>query len=238
MSTAGSDRPYKGTFVEADRNGEYVNLGRNYKVKIEGSLLVLSELRIPLVKVKSAERVGPGAALVFLDGRNVAKLLMLTTNNLFGLSIGRNKHLNEFVDCVNLATERAKAAVSGNELAAAQAAAPADTCHDCGVRGGEPLAFGRVYGFVSITRWTTSPGVYCKAHATKRGVRSLLLTGLLGWWSLVGFLRTSSFIRLNARSLHQHSTLPAPLIKAMTLAAYLPAALVVLLIYEVVAGSS
>jgi hypothetical protein len=105
--------------------------------------------------------------------------------------------------------------------------APPDTCHDCQSGGGAPVAFGTMFSMIAYSQWSTKQGVFCKEHATSRGISALLTTGFLGWWSLRGLLYSPILTVMNIMSLWRHSKLSKPAVLALGTCAFTPGALIV-----------
>jgi hypothetical protein len=157
MDTAAAK--YSGKLFLADEDGNYLGLSRKYDVHITDDSIVLSEIRLPLLKIQRAERLGSGACLLYLDAKGILNRLHLTTSDLFG--IGRKRKIHAFLSAVNAAVAHAKLDAPPEVVIAAQKSAPSDTCHDCGInallatgllgwwslRG---LIFAPIYTFINI----------------------------------------------------------------------------------------
>jgi hypothetical protein len=224
LATA-SAKPYKATFVQADEAGDYVNLGSQYKVRISDDTLMLSKERIPLIKVLKTGRIGKGVELIYLDAKKVPTRVLLTTSTLFG--IGREKRLGRLIEEIESAISAATRKTPQQDIAEARQVASADTCHDCGETGGQLLKFGEVYSAVLFARWSSSSGVYCKKHATLRGLRATLLTGAIGWWSPWGVFIAPVYLGRNLKSLWTFSNVPKPLVAVLGIACFLPVLVIV-----------
>jgi hypothetical protein len=215
---------YSGKLFLADEDGNYYGLSRKFDVRITADAIVLSEIKVPLLKVQRAERLGSGAYLQYVGPNGLPTRICLTTSDLFG--IGRNKKITAFLEAVNSSIAVTRKNAPAEQVVAAQKTAPSDTCHDCQARGGVPLAFGTMFSVVVFSQWSTKEGVFCRDHATRRGISALLTTGLLGWWSLRGLFFAPALTVMNIRSLWRHSTLSKPAVLALSACAFLPAALI------------
>lgn len=159
-----------------------------------------------------------------LDPKGLPTRIFLTTSDLFG--IGRKKKLNAFIEAVEESVTGARRAAPPEEVVSSQKTVPPDICHECGARGGAPVAFGTILSAIVYSQWSTKEGVYCKEHATGRGVRALLTTGLAGWWSLRGSICLPPYTIMNIRSLWSHSTLSRPQVVALGICAFAPGLLI------------
>jgi hypothetical protein len=219
---------YSGILFLADEGGKYLGLSRKYNARITDDSLFLSELRIPLLAVQRADRLGTGAYVQYVDPSGLPTRICLTTSDIFG--IGRKKKITAFLDAVNSQLPRTRKAAGSQQVSAAQKTAPTDTCHDCRCGGGVPLAFGNVVSVIVYSQWSTRQGVFCKKHSTDHGVTALLMTGLLGWWSLRGLFMSPVYTFMNASSLWRHSTLAKPAVLGLVACAVLPPILMIALI--------
>lgn len=222
MDTAAAK--YSGKLFLADEDGNYLGLSRKYDVRITDDTLILSEITIPLLKIQRAERLGSGARLLYLDAKGMLNRLHLTTSDLFG--IGRKEKIQAFISAVDAAVAAAKKDAPAEVVVAAQKSAPSDTCHDCHERGGAPGTFGTILSFIVYVQWSTKEGVFCKKHATSHGLNALVVTALLGWWSLRGLIFAPIYTFMNITSLWRHSTLGRPAIMALGAVAFAPGILI------------
>jgi len=218
---------YKATFAQADEDGDYVDMGRSYTIAIDTEHLTLAKERIPWLKVLKVERVGNGVAITYFDARKIPTKVMLTTSNIFGIAIGRAKKLDELVAVLEEAVNSALGGTPSEAIAEAREMAPPDTCHDCGQRGGVRLGFGKIWSAVLLSRWSSTTGVYCKRHATIRGLRATLVSGAIGWWSPWGAFIAPVYLVRNIRSLWRHSNIPKLLIGVLAVLAFLPVVAIV-----------
>lgn len=218
-----TQRPiYKASFRQANKYGDYVDMGHEYRVAIDNQVLMLAKERIPLLKVISVEMIGNGVGIAFFDDNQIPKTVVLTTSNFFGIAFGRSKKLNGLVDELNAAVHLARSAATAHDIAQAQAMAPPDSCHDCGGQGGTVLKFGVIWSLLLLSRWSYTSGVYCRKHATIRGLRSTFISGCAGWWSLWGFFITPGILITNLRSLWLHSSVPKVVVCLLGATALLP----------------
>lgn len=222
MDTAAAK--YPGKLFLADEDGNYLGLSRKFDVHITDDSVVLSEISIPLLKIQRAERLGSGARLLYFDAKGMLNRLHLTTSDLFG--IGRKEKIHAFLSAVNTAIADAKKDAPPEVVIAAQKSAPSDTCHDCHERGGAPGTFGTIFSFLVYAQWSTREGVFCKKHATSHGLNALVVTALLGWWSLRGLIFAPFYTFMNVCSLWRHSTLRKPAIVALAVVAFAPGLLI------------
>lgn len=216
---------YPSTLFSADSKGNYLGLSKKYEVQISEDSVNLSKLCIPLLKIQKVERIGSGMFLQYLDPKGLPTRIFLTTSDIFG--IGRKKKIDAFISAVKTSAVSARKAARPEEIASSQEAAPADTCHDCGARGGVPGTFRTMRSLIFFSQWSIQRGVYCKQHATRHGISALLKTGFLGWWSLRGIFFSPAYISMNASALWRNSTLSKPMILALTLCAVALPALIV-----------
>jgi hypothetical protein len=216
---------YETKLVQADDKGNYVDLGKSYKIKITHSDLLVNRQVIPLRNILQVDRVGKGVSLLFLDRNNVKSQLFFTKSGF-----GRENHLEMIVEQLKLALYKAKAGVDPEEI---PEEAPPDTCHECGERGGQPLNFGSIVSFFLVAKWKSVSGVYCKKHAARIGLQKLLTTWFLGWWSPWGLFFAPSYIITNTRSLLAHSSLPSALVYLLGAMAFSPLLIVVPFIVKI-----
>lgn len=202
-------------------------MGKRYAISIGEEFLVIDKQKIPLLRVLEAKRVGKGVSVVYLNDLKILTLIMLTTSNIFGICIGRSRKLDELVDAILSAIESKQERSGSREIDAEREVAAVDACHDCGMEGGAPLSFGEVYSAVMVARWSSGKGIYCKKHSTVRGVRAVLVSGFLGWWSPWGLFVTPTYLCRNIRSLWVHSCLTKPMVVLLAIVSFAPAAIAV-----------
>ena len=195
---------FKMKLVEADQRGRYVNFGKRYKAVITDDALYLNRDKFLFRNIMDIKREGSGILLEYIGSFNVRKQAYLTKNTLWEIRLDKN--LDTFISELEQAMERY--GISKENRGAEIEEAPADTCHECGCRGGASMEFGQVLSFIIWTfRDTKVKGVYCPEHAAKIGLEKLLLTGLCGWWGLYGLFATPVYIIKNSRALIRHSNL-------------------------------
>ena len=210
--------PYRIRLAQANERGRYLDCGTRYTITIEATQLTLNRQAIPLTHLQAIEPVGPGLRLIYLDHLGVSTQVMLTTFGFLGIYPGRSQKLNGFVATLSDAWHRAWTRTA----APAPEPAPRDTCHRCGARGGQPLAFASNWGVFILAGHSGTTGVFCRRHATLLGLGHQLRAGLLGWWSLTGPLYTPVCIWVNTRALLAHSHLPRVLTWALAILAWVP----------------